>query len=434
MSKLVQLREQMTARLVELDSLVKSDKRSSDDDARIDALLTEVNDLGPQIDREREIDAAMRAKSAYMDSGSDRASAVEPVDAPASDVRAAASPIGRFVHSAEYKRALQHPRGLSEAVVVGSFRSAPMVSFDGNVVNVGELRTHINSGTAPSHMLLPQVLPTVYRGNNIPNNVRDVLVNAQTSSDAIVVMQESSFTNNAAEVAEATSAITGAKPESDIAFTEATFNVRTMAHWMAITRQMLEDLPSMQTYVDERLRYGLARRENNQLLNGNGSAPNLRGLLQTSGIQALDNTYFAANAVEAAGTDAENVNRILRAKTKVATTGAATATFIVANPADVEKWISYADTDGRFIYGNPFGGNPTSMHGLPIVQTEDIAAGTVLVGDGLMAGVFDRMDARVYTTDSHSDYFIRNLFVILAEQRIALAVFRPAAFASVSLV
>lgn len=432
MSNLVGLREQMTARLSELDALVKNDKRSADDESRIDSLLAEVNDLGPRIDREREIDAAMKARSAYIESGSERASAIEPAAAPAFD--APSSPLGKFVNSPEYKRALQHPRGLSESVQVGSFRErvAPAM-YDGSVINPLELRTHINSGTAPSNMLLPQVLPNVYRGNNIPNNVRDVLVNAQTSSDAIVVMQESSYTNNAAEVAEATSSSTGAKPESDIAFTEATFNVRTIAHWMAITRQMLEDLPAMQTYVDERLRYGLARRENGQLLNGNGTAPNLRGLLQTSGIQALDGTYFTANPVQAAGTNAENVNRLLRAKVKVATTAYATATFIIANPADVEKWISYADADGRFLYGNPFGGNPTAIHGLPIVQTEDIAAGTALVGDGLMAGVFDRMDARVYTTDSHSDYFIRNLFVILAEQRIALAVFRPVAFAAVTL-
>lgn len=431
MSSLVEMRERMTARLADLDALVGKPNRSEDDERAIDALLAEVNDLGPKIDREREIEAVAKTRASYVDAGrADRASALQPT---ADAVAVASSPIGKFVGSDAYRAALSNPRGISDPVKVGSFRNQPTFVHDGSAINAAELRAVIHSGTAPSSMLQPQVLPNVYRGNNQPQNVRDVLVNASTNSDTIVVMQESAFTNNAAETAEATSVSTGDKPESALTFTEASFPVRWIAHWMPITRQMLEDIPAMQSYVDERLRYGLARRENSELLNGNGTAPNIRGILQTSGIQSLDGTYFTGAPVEAAGTNAENPNRILRAKVKIATTGAATATFVIANPADVEKWISYADTDGRYLFGNPFGGNPTTVWGMPVVQTEDITAGTVLVGDGLMAGVFDRHDARVYTTDSHSDYFIRNLFVILAEQRIALAVFRPAAFASVAL-
>jgi HK97 family phage major capsid protein len=75
----------------------------------------------------------------------------------------------------------------------------------------------------------------------------------------------------------------------------------------------------------------------------------------------------------------------------------------------------------------------TRMWGLPLVQSENIADNTALVGDGTMAAVVDRRDAQIYTTDSHSDYFIRNLFVILAEERIAVVVFRPSAFAEVTL-
>jgi HK97 family phage major capsid protein len=71
--------------------------------------------------------------------------------------------------------------------------------------------------------------------------------------------------------------------------------------------------------------------------------------------------------------------------------------------------------------------------GLPIVASDNITAGTALVGDGTMAAVVDREDATIYTTDSHSDFFVRNLFVLLAEERVALAVFRPAAFAKVAL-
>jgi hypothetical protein len=58
-----------------------------------------------------------------------------------------------------------------------------------------------------------------------------------------------------------------------------------------------------------------------------------------------------------------------------------------------------------------------------------MTAGQFLVGYGPAAGIFDRMDAQIFVADQHSDFFIRNIFVVLAEERLALAVFRPAAFA-----
>jgi HK97 family phage major capsid protein len=108
-------------------------------------------------------------------------------------------------------------------------------------------------------------------------------------------------------------------------------------------------------------------------------------------------------------------------------------TFIVANPADVEVWETITDANRQYLLGGPYGPQVKTLWGLPIVESQDIAAGTSLIGDGTMAGVADRMQGQIYTTDSHADYFIRNLFVILAEERLALPVFRPIAFTKVTL-
>lgn len=345
------------------------------------------------------------------------------------------SPGQKFVKSDQLKRANETPTGLMkhDPVVVGSlFPQYGPEWVDG--MSPDEVRALITSGTAPASALLPQVLPTIYRAAEKPLVMRDVLLNFQTTSDSITVMQESGFTNAAVEVAEATSPSDGAKPESNLTFTEATFPVRWIAHWMQITRQMLEDLAFMRGYIDQRLLIGLARREDNQILNGTGVAPNITGLLATSGIQTLDAAYFTGTPVKNAGTDNENLNRIRRAKTKIMVTGDAMPNFIVANPADVEEWDTIADANRQYLTGGPFTPGVRTMWGLPIVESQNIAENTVLVGDGSMAAVVDRMQGRIYTTDSHSDYFIRNLFVILAEERLALPVFRPAAFAKVALV
>ena len=350
------------------------------------------------------------------------------------------SPGQKFVKSEQLERALKTPTGLmkQDPVVIGTlFPKYGPDWVDG--MSPEEIRAVITSATAPASALLPQVLPTIYRAAEKPLVMRDVLLNFQTTSDSITVMQESGFTNAAAEVAEATASdgaglTGGVKPESALTFTEASFPVRWIAHWMQITRQMLEDLAFMRGYIDQRLLIGLARREDNQILNGTGVAPNITGLLATSGIQTLDAAYFAGAPVKDAGTDNENPNRIRRAKTKIMITGDAMPTFVVANPADVEEWETVTDANRQYLMGGPFGPEVRRMWGMPIVESQNIAENTVLVGDGSMAAVVDRMQGRIYTTDSHSDYFIRNLFVILAEERLALPVFRPAAFAKVTLV
>lgn len=291
----------------------------------------------------------------------------------------------------------------------------------------------IGSATVPGSALFAQVLPGIYRGMERPLVLRDVLMNLQTTSDNITVMQENVFTNSAAEVAEATLVSNGAKPESAITFTEATFPVQIIAHWLPVTRQLLEDLAFMRGYIDDRLLTGLRRREDAQFLNGNGTAPNIRGILQTSGIQNLDQTYFTGAAVKNVGTDNENINRIRRGIRVLQVTGQSQPSFIVMNPADAENIDTSADADRQYLLGGPLAATPRRIWGLPIVESDNMAAGGVLIGDGQMAAVVDRGNAAIYTTDSHSDFFVRNLFVVLAEERVALPVFRPAAFAFVDL-
>ncbi len=323
----------------------------------------------------------------------------------------------KFIESAEFKQ-----------------RNSRGVMYDAVKFNEPEdIKTLITSGSASASYVLPQVYPTIYRPLEAPLVMRDVLLNMTTNSDNVTVLQEGTFTNSAAEVIEATTTSDGAKAESALTFTEATFPVQWIAHWIPITRQMLEDLAMMQSYVDDRLLIGLRRREDNQFLNGNGTAPNLRGILATSGIQTLDATYFTGSAVQDAGTDNENVNRIRRAKRVIQVTGKATATFVVMNPTDLENIDTITDSTRQYLLAGPLAAEPRRLWGLQVVESENIAAGTALVGDGTMAAVVDRMDARIYTTDSHSDFFIRNIFVILAEERVALPIFRPSAFAKVTL-
>jgi HK97 family phage major capsid protein len=59
--------------------------------------------------------------------------------------------------------------------------------------------------------------------------------------------------------------------------------------------------------------------------------------------------------------------------------------------------------------------------------------GVALVGAfGTGAQLYDREEASIRISEQHSDFFVRNAIVVLAEQRLALAVKRPEAFVKVA--
>lgn len=436
---LTQLNERLKILDAEASVLIKLDTRTAEQDQRIDAILKEVNDeVGPARVRELALTEYEKESRARQQEPAGPVAAREHArdgaeEATRIDRRSA---MQRFVESDQYKQARTAGLVKTDPVRVPSLhrRGSGVIQFDDRRVDPAELRALITSGSLSASMVQPDVLPTVYRARERDLRMRDVLINAETSSDSIVFLQENSFTNSAAEVAEATTTSNGTKPESALDFTEATAPVRTLAHWVPVTRQQLADAAWLRSYVEDRLRVGIARREDGQILNGNGTPPNLTGILNTSGVQNLDATYFTGAPVINAGQPVENFNRIRRAKRMVRVTGGATPTFVVINPEDLEELETIGDANRQFYGPGPFtNGDFPRIWGLPVVESENVAAGTALVGDGLMAAVVDREDTQIYSTDSHSDYFIKNIIVILAEERIALPVFRPIAFAKVAL-
>ncbi len=444
MSKLDELRSDLASVLLDVKPLALKGNEgtlTAEEDARFDELTKRVNEIKNDIVKAETTANAVKEvleldKLYNRPANDDIKRGLHDNDPQAREkaINALKSPGRKFVESAQFLDSLKRGSGN-----MGSRDNG--VKFDGffGPGPDGE-KAVVNSGTAGASYLFNQVLPGIYRPLEAPLQMRDVLLNMRTTSDGLTVMQENVFTNNAAEVAEATAnngaGLTGGvKPITDITFTEASFPVRWIAHYVEITRQMLQDLAFMEDYINQRLITGLKRREDNQFLNGNGTPPNLTGILQTAGIQSLTTAgEFTSSPVANAGAAPENLDRLRRGIRKIRWTGLAEPTFIVLNPADAEVIDTLTDTTKQYLIGGPLAPAQRRLWGLPVVESANIAAKTALIGDGTMAAVVDRMDATIYTTDSHADYFIRNIFVILAEERVALPVFRPAAFASVQLV
>jgi HK97 family phage major capsid protein len=219
----------------------------------------------------------------------------------------------------------------------------------------------------------------------------------------------------------------GLKPSVHFNFAPVTEAMSKIAVITKVSDEAMSDTDYLVSVINSQLVGRLQIVEEDQLLNGNGTSPNLRGLLNRSGIQ----TY----ATSATYTENKAFDGIFHALTLVSTGSAQeTADAIVINPVDYEKLRLAKDGNDNYRAGGPFtGGNP-SLWGVRTVVTPAIAAGTVLVGAfGTAAQLFRKGGIQVDSTNSNEDDFTHNRVAIRAEERVLLAVYRPAAFVKVTL-
>lgn len=242
--------------------------------------------------------------------------------------------------------------------------------------------------------------------------IRDLLSQGRMDGNALEYVRETGFNNNAGPVAEL-----GQKPESDIKFDLVSTSAKVIAHWTKASRQILSDFSQLRSIIDQRLLYGLDYAEENQILNGDGTGQNLNGIIPQA------SAFSAPYAI----TDATVIDN-LRLAMLQAELAEYPSTGIVLNPSDWARIETLKDTTGRYIIGNPQGNIAPTIWGLPVVATKAIAEDKFLTGAFRMgAQVFDRWDARVEVGYVNDD-FTRNLVTILAEERLALAVYRPESF------
>lgn len=277
-----------------------------------------------------------------------------------------------------------------------------------------ELKAVLSEGP----LVVPEHQPGFHPGPLPAPTVAQLFAPGTTDTNAISFMRETVFTNAAAPVGEGL-----AKPESAMAFELVVSVLRKIAHWLPATDEILEDAAALRSYIDARLRQGVAVKLDDELLNGDGVAPNLLGLLNTPGLAPAipQGTNTAADAIAAQ-------IAAIQTSTGLAPSG------IVVNPTDWLHLQLAKTIDGDYYGAGPFQAPAApTLWGVPVAQSGAIALGTALVGAfSTAAQLFAKGGIRVEATNSHQDFFTKNLTAIRAEIRAALAVYRPAAFGLVT--
>jgi len=247
--------------------------------------------------------------------------------------------------------------------------------------------------------------------------IMDAIPQGSTASNTIHYTRELLFTNNAAETSEGST-----KPESVLTFEAVDEPVRTIPHFIKASKQVLDDAPMLQSYIDLRMRYGVNLRVEQQIIAGNGTSPNLSGITTTGNhtdatVVSADNNFDLANRMK---------YQVIAADYN--------PDYYMINPADwgtLERLKvgtgddRYVGADGAVGYIN--GGLIPTLWGLPVVISNSVTSGTIICMASDATMFWNRQATTVEIFDQNQDDVEKNLLTIRAEARGAFGVFRPAA-------
>lgn len=255
-------------------------------------------------------------------------------------------------------------------------------------------------------------------------HVIDAIPQVPIDQAASVYMRESTFTNNAIEKAE------GAEfGEAALVLTEITQPVQKFPVWIPVSDEQLEFVPAARAYIDNRLMLMLAQRVDTQIINGDGTPPNIAGFLNISGISTI-----------ATGTDSR-FTALMKARTRVRVGGSggddlgwAQPTALFIHPLDWQNLVLETTTDGQFILGSPNESMSRMMiWDLPVIETTCLSQGTALTGDFRMFSAWRNYKGlRINFYDQHSDFAVKGKKAITAQIWGALDVYRNVAFCSIT--
>lgn len=327
----------------------------------------------------------------------------------------------RFVKSASFK-------SLQERFPSGNIPRQARVSMD--AVQVDGMKALITTGQATaasdasaSVLVEPQKLGLVPYPFVAPT-MRSVITNGTTGSDRIEYAQllpdnDPANVVGAKGVKESPdiTGTVGVKPQSSFGFRKASAEVITVAHWIPVTKQALSDAAQIRTMIDGFLSRGLETEIERMIIEGDKDAP-------TKGEEEWDG-IFNTSGIQHQAFDKDIYRTARKAISKVTTLGGQVSAFLVSPELDEELDLMQ-DQTGRFYGAGPFRMGPNTLWGRPRIVVPALAGKSQFItGDLSQMVLWDREQATLTATDSHADFFIRNLVAILAECRAGFGILNP---------
>ena len=311
-------------------------------------------------------------------------------------------------------------------------------SFGGNLtkaIKEGALDSMRNGGTRSSafeikadmtvaadftgDVIPPQRVPGYKFDPTTPQNIRQLIPVGSTNSDVVKYVKESGYSNGAAAAAEGA---TLAQSDFDMTATDA--NVRKIGTYLRISDEMLADTPQITSYLSARVPAKLMEIEDDQILGGNGSAPNLDGFYNSSSDFDVSSNGKFYQSVESA-----NEFDVLVAALNQLQISNYKADYIMLNPTDFHKILLLKDSTNNYLKDQVYQGLQPNFLGVPIAVNNEVNPGTFFVGNfgqSAQLWVRDNVSVEFFSEDGTN---VRDGFVtVRVSERVALTNYLPNAF------
>lgn len=367
------------------------------------------------------------------------------------DAKAAASGVNNpkgmtfgqfFVESDMYKEF--QSRNVVNGEVKGIGGNTPSVAFGVGMPEVQALSTG-GSDTSGGAFIEPYHMPGhVDNAEFREFTLWDLCTKIPVTTDTFDYVEVDSKTNNAAPVAEATSAgglasaghpdaVTdlagGLKPESNFTTVKRTVTLEQIAHLHYITRKAAAHAPQLMAIANQFMGEGVEEETEDQLILGDGTSPNLRGLLNATNPYALNTFDMSDNG------ETQRIRAIAKAAGIVRTQSRRRPTAMLVHPNDwfSDSFLLEQDGNGNYKVGDPRATleQLNSLWGLRVVVSEAVPEGTQVVGDFAQMQIGHTGQIMMYMSDSNRDLFERNILTLLAERMAGVGVLKPKAFCTV---
>ena len=247
-------------------------------------------------------------------------------------------------------------------------------------------------------------------------HIRSLIPNGTTDAQTIRFPKESAYTDNAAATAQGS-----ALGQSDFDLTATSVNVEKIGTFMKITEEMLADTPQLSSYLSARVPSKVLAIEDNQIMSGDGSSPNMSGLF-------TDGTAFTTSSGGLFYQSVESANEydvLIAALNQLALLNY-TADSILLNPTDFHKIVLLKSTANEYLKNQVIQGIQPAIMGVPVTINTAIPAGKFLVGQlSVATQLWIRDGLGIEFSREDSDNFQKSFVTVRALMRAALTTYLP---------
>lgn len=344
----------------------------------------------------------------------------------------------------EYKKLQQiedERQALTEAVERGAKRigfssGEEMKSFGEKLYDTSEFKNNALSkgrveiaGSAKDYLLGMKTTMSTSAGFSNPDNrlpdvvpyaartpiIQSIIPSIDVDVDVVKYMEKTTQTNNAAETTEGS-----ALGENAYVWTQRTQAIETIGAFIPVTEQQMQVKELMLSVINDDLRLDLLRREEYQILNGDGVTPNILGIYAKPGI-----------LTQAKGGD-PTPTAAFYLLTKLRHTGFVNPDAFIFHPNDWQSVRMLQSSTGEYIWGSPSDAGVDRLWGLPVIVSTAATEGTAVAGDfGGYARIYRRQNI-VIEWGYNSDDFSKYKRTVRATERMCLVIRRAGAFGTLT--